>query len=431
MKILFLIFCLSVTALTQTRWTKYTTNPVVYKQNVITEWFAIGQPTMILENDTIKMWYMAGGLPHVTSRMLYTTSIDGIHWNKFGFGASVMDPGSPGNWDRWMDTPEIFHDSTGYKLYYFGDSAEGGGNKLPTSVASIGVATSLDGITWTKYAGNPLLTHGTPGEWDQHWIESPALYYDSVNHQYMMWYSGVDTTEWRIQIGLATSPDGFAWTKHAGNPVVAVGPWGSFDDMWVAVPCVIRRGNLFEMWYSAFSSLSAFDTLRIGYATSTDGIHWEKSSRNPLFSTVTPPHDTTVDKRGPWAPDVVFDQTSNTFSMLYESEAGFNLATAPLDVNEVKEESRRENSLSVFPNPFSDVLYIQSENNNTSDERNETSVSKSNDGSQMVLYDVLGREIVRSGEGVTSIATKQIPAGIYFLRIVSAEGSTMKKIIKQ
>lgn len=312
------------------RWMKYSDNPVLQPTNIISETYAVGQPTCIIEHDTLKMWYVAGGLPYITSRALYAWSLDGITWNKHGFGAAVMEGGGAGSWDRTIDTPEIVRDTTGYKLYYFGDTLAGGTGLKPSNQASFGVATSTDGINWVKYAGNPILTHGDATSWERSWIESPAVLWDSAGGSYMMWYSGVDTTSWRICVGLATSPDGFVWTKYAGNPVLSPGSAGSYDDMWAAVPAVIKTDRGYEMWYSGLSSTTGFSTLTINYATSPDGIHWTKFSGNPLFNTRTAPHSMPVDSGGPWAPDVVFD--GQQYLMWYETMAGFSLATSTGEV---------------------------------------------------------------------------------------------------
>ena len=307
-------------------WTKYANNPILKPTNLITEFFAVGQPTCLLEHDTIKMWYVAGGLPYITSRVLYAWSLDGITWTKYGAGASVMNAGAAGAWDVSIDTPEIVRDTVGYKLYYFGDTLPGGSNQNPSSEASIGVATSADGIHWTKYAGNPILTHGSEAAWDRSWIESPAVLWDSASGTFMMWYSGVDTTSWRIGVGLATSPDGFTWTKYEGNPVLRPGSAGKYDDMWVAVPAVIKTARGYEMWYSGFSSKTGFSNITLNYATSPDGISWTKFSGNPLFDTHSQPHSMVVDSGGPWAPDVVIH--GQQYSMWYETAAGFSLATS-------------------------------------------------------------------------------------------------------
>jgi hypothetical protein len=71
---------------------------------------------------------------------------------------------------------------------------------------------------WTKYAGNPVFLKGSGGEWD-----SGGVTCFVVRHfpwGYMMWYSCAANFE--RGFGLATSEDGIAWTRHPDNPVMAV-----------------------------------------------------------------------------------------------------------------------------------------------------------------------------------------------------------------
>ncbi len=330
----------------QTAWTKYSNNPVMIHTNLITEFYAIGQPTVIMENDTFKMWYAAAGIDH-RGRILYAYSTDGINWTKYQNGAVVLNIGSAGQWDsKWLDTPEIVRTPTDYKLYYFGDDVD----TSPPHNAAIGLASSANGINWTKYVNNPVLTKGDSVQWDGRWIESPAVIYD--NGIYKMWYTGVGY-DWRIKIGYATSPDGITWTKYINNPVLSIGPSGTWDDMWVGVPAVIQRNNRFELWYSALSEADLtngrYDTIRIGFATSNDGINWTKYSGNPVLSTLTPPYNPAVDSSGPWAPDVVFDGTG--YRMWYETAAGFCYATATLGIEEDKL-VHVDSKLKISPNPF-------------------------------------------------------------------------------
>ena len=70
-------------------------------------------------------------------------------------------------------------------------------------------------------------------------LEQAVVY---ANGQYYLWYSG-----WRgelkpdtaISIGLATSPDGTHWTRHAQNPVITPGAPGSWNDLRVLAPDVV------------------------------------------------------------------------------------------------------------------------------------------------------------------------------------------------
>ena len=70
-------------------------------------------------------------------------------------------------------------------------------------------------------------------------------------------------------------------TKHAGNPVLAVGAAGSWDDDAVWGPAVLKEGSSYKMWYTGDDGANPS---RIGLATSTDGITWTKAAANPVLS---------------------------------------------------------------------------------------------------------------------------------------------------
>ena len=58
------------------------------------------------------------------------------------------------------------------------------------------------------------------------------------------------------------------WDKYADNPILKVGPAGSWDNKAVLGPSVIVDGEIYKMWYTGLEST----TYRIGYATSPDGM---------------------------------------------------------------------------------------------------------------------------------------------------------------
>lgn len=359
-KIFLLIIIFSVTkAFSQTQWTKYSYNPVFTKGPSNFDIIAIGQPTCLIENDTLKMWY-AGVGSDMKARICYAWSLDGINWIKHN--SPVIDVGNSGEWDRgWLDTPEIVKDNTGYKMYYYGDTIQ----QFAAISSAIGVAYSTDGINWTKEVNNPIFSKGSVGEWDGTWVESPAVFFDTITGEYKMWYNGVDTATWKINIGLATSTDGVNWSKYVNNPVLQAGNWGSYDDMWLGTPTVLKINNYFEMWYSATSTNSynyvtaSFDTVSICYATSIDGINWIKHSDNPLFHTYTAPYDSLVDRGGPWAPGVIFNQNTNNYMMWFEANGGFSLATAPKISTNLIKNNFFKSDIIVYPNPFSNSVTLQ------------------------------------------------------------------------
>jgi len=143
-----------------------------------------------------------------------------------------------------------------------------------------------------RYHGNPVMSRGAAGEWDDLRVDNPWVIYDTESRNYKMWYSGqafADPAPRRQRIGYATSPDGITWTKDAGNPI--------FDDPdWLstATPMVIKRGegaNPYKMIYEATSGPTDPRLGALRAAESANGLNWT------ILGTITP-----TSLIGPWDP---------------------------------------------------------------------------------------------------------------------------------
>ena len=179
----------------------------------------------------------------------------------------------------------------------------------------IGHATSSDGISWTMDSQNPVMTPETEGAWEVASYVSLAAVHDGT--QFRMWYGGCDSSG-LCQVGMATSPDGSAWTRYSENPVFEAGPVGSFDHRVVMPATVIRRGALYHMWYGAAEEPTLYTTYTIGYATSSDGVTWV---RHP--TAVLEPGPSSWDGYQVFAPGVFFDGIS--YHMWYTGVWGFGV----------------------------------------------------------------------------------------------------------
>lgn len=337
-KIVFIGFFLyQLSGFCQVDWTYYPGSPILSMDTSSFFWGAYGQPSVIKHNDTIRMWYGVAEGEDITDtvprgRIHYAWSMDGITWTKYGSNP-VLDVAGAGQWDdEWLDTPEILWDGTEYKLYYYGDSTYFQGQ----SHTAIGLATSPDGINWTRQG--VVLEKGALGDWDGKFIESPAAYYDTISGVYALLYSGVDTAGWG-KIGLTVSADGYNWIKYPSYPVMSVGTYPSWNDISVAVPALIETNGIFEMWYSGISyDNGQYDSARVGYAVSLNGMDWIQYPNNPVL------HSLPGENSSFWAVDVLFDETSNQYLMYYEdfwlygdsldpdTVNAIFMATAPRDV---------------------------------------------------------------------------------------------------
>ncbi len=242
------------------------------------------EPNVIHDGSLFRMWYTSSDDPLLPGpiHIHHATSPDGLIWSKDSVNNPVLSPGPNGSWDDvFVDSHCIILVDSIYHMWYAG--ADG-------NYVRIGHATSPDGVTWTKNAKNPVLKTGISGNWDYPRVEAPNVIFDGKT--FHMWYSGGEHSDG--QIGYATSEDGVSWTKHAGNPVLKKGSAGSWDDTWTGFCSVLLDTvtTTYRMWYSGSDTSRINENpwrteCQIGYATSPDGFTWTKhDEKNPIFTDI-------------------------------------------------------------------------------------------------------------------------------------------------
>ncbi len=202
----------------------------------------------------------------------------------------AVAPGPPGSFDAFsVGTPDVHFDGKVYRMWYCGSAVacfyKGG-------ESSIGLAISEDGVHWQRAnGGKPVLGPGEPGAFDELRVEGGCTLYDEEEGIWRMWYTGLRKPgtepraenwvgripagwECRLRVGLATSRDGIHWQReNDGRPVIDLGPIGSTGDLQVMYPTVVRQKNGYRMWYAS-NSITVPHT--VSMATSRDGIAWKK-----------------------------------------------------------------------------------------------------------------------------------------------------------
>ncbi|MBK1884227.1 hypothetical protein JIN85_17540 [Luteolibacter pohnpeiensis] len=177
----------------------------------------------------------------------------------------------------------------------------------------IHLATSKDGTTW-KQEGIVFAPEGV------NHVNDPSVV--SVNDVLYMFYTlaGSGVTD---SIGLATSADGRKWSDRGA--VFTPSPSPAWDSLLVGRPSVIYDGKRFLLWYDGRKDLppgapdlkapkSDHSHRFVGYATSLDGIKWERRS-DPVF--------------GDDAGGVDVFKSGDSFAMVIESRDGTRWATSP------------------------------------------------------------------------------------------------------
>ena len=191
----------------------------------------------------------------------------------------LIECGKPGSFDEFGTmVAEVVpvSDRTAY-LYYMGWQRA---RSVPYFI-NCGTAVSQDGgRTFTKPWEGP--TFGITKE-DPYGIGNISVLNDRGN--WKMWYTSY--TEWlppadaggryspQYRLKYATSPDGINWER---TNRICLAP--QFSGEAIATPCVLAHEGLFHMWFSHRAGDDYHDgrgSYRIGYAVSADGLEWVRN----------------------------------------------------------------------------------------------------------------------------------------------------------
>ena len=244
-------------------WTEYSGNPVIpewsgYANDANGLKYAV-EPTVLYDTTTgvYHMWFISepdgyGARFSISSAI----SLDGKDWYTY-LKNPILQTGPASSFDyASMDGPKVVFDGNQYKLYYMGTDGSG--------VYSIGLAVSADGKTWEKYSGNPVLARGDSSSWNSLGPDFfDVLEKDST---YYMWYDGYAVSSKNGGIGLASSKDGIAWSRYPSNPVFQPDTAG-WDSDQVAVPSVVLVNGTFYMIYMGSSSVTGTYSFGLAYSS--------------------------------------------------------------------------------------------------------------------------------------------------------------------
>ncbi len=221
-----------------------------------------------------------------------TAGLAPLRWEKVagpGPNGALLGLGEAGAFDERANfTVSAVRTADGVRLYYGGGDATGACAGINDSSWRIGVATSSDGVHFTRVAGaqakGSILENGPDGAFDSKLTYRPFVLQDGAT--WRMWFNGsthafnCPAGELALdrRIGYAESADGLTWEKRYDGPgpggsVLPLGAPGAFDAQQVGYVWVLKDGAEYRMYYSAND---ASNTWRVGLAVSADGRSWFK-----------------------------------------------------------------------------------------------------------------------------------------------------------
>jgi predicted GH43/DUF377 family glycosyl hydrolase len=259
-------------------WTKQPGNPLLKPSPGSWDANYVILPRVLYDKTTgsFQMWYVGGG--QNTIGIGYATSTDGITWNKHA--GPVLSPGPAGSWDGAnVGLGSVIWDGSKYWMWYRGAG-------LTTFLnGAVGVATSPDGITWTKYSNNPILR---PSSVDDRLLTSPFVLFSADT--FNMWYtarSSSDPASSQVsRILYASSFDGYVWSKFYKPVMQPSTNTNDWDSGGLYAPTLFYDGTTYGMWYTGVNQ--TYLTPKIGFAKSQDGVVWNKTQANPVLGPGAP-----------------------------------------------------------------------------------------------------------------------------------------------
>lgn len=115
-------------------------------------------------------------------------------------------------------------------------------------------------VDFEAYPNNPLFSPAGPGTWEEQHRERGWILHE--DGVYHLWYTGYVPPEENPKfLGYATSKDGITWERHPGNPI--------YSDHWVEDMMVVKVDGTYHMFAEG-------ERDQAHLLTSTDRVHWTR-----------------------------------------------------------------------------------------------------------------------------------------------------------
>lgn len=264
----------------------------VYSPNLVANGYKWG--SVVKFNSTSYYMFLSG-----SDDIYRFTSSDGKNWS--------LDPSTAvltrtsGSWDsRQVWCPMVWIENETWYMLYSGENST-------TGQISVGLATSTDGLSWTKYSGNPVWHDAAA------WTGNETEGYGIIKYEgiYYLWYGRVTTER---KYGVATSTDLKNWTADPENPIF-------IGDRFC--PDVFYFNNTFYIIIPHYSSGSDYVRFEL-YSSPTPTFHRSEREFVKVVKYVRTNYFDDLDEDTPWVLTNDISRTLNQTDELWVYYATYN-----------------------------------------------------------------------------------------------------------
>lgn len=168
-----------------------------------------------------------------------------------------------------LSSPCVIKDEQGYKMWFI---------YTPNwdQPATVGMATSLDGVKWDSSPLNPVL-QANPNADDSGAIQDVSVL--KVDQTWHMWYASKKKDHWKVEIYHATSTNGIDWQRQGKTQ------FSTFYPGLIMDPCVIKHDDGYVMFFVIIQG-DHKPTLQAAF--SEDGNQWRCDFLTSLENVLAP-----------------------------------------------------------------------------------------------------------------------------------------------
>ena len=178
--------------------------------------------------------------------------------------------------------PTIMKDGKVYKIWWCSTWPGQSGDRILYATSSDGTHWGTPRMVLAPYAGPGWPNATVEG---YHNCDPSAVKVNGVYYMYYDSDYKVNSTLRLTRIFLATSSDGISWTKYPSNtnPKVIIQPGSNSTSYGIGQPSVIYKDGKFLLYYTDTSRSSSYSAAPVFRASSSNGINFADDQSQPVF----------------------------------------------------------------------------------------------------------------------------------------------------